>query len=106
MTSEMALRLCDAVLDGSLEPKHLETIAFTLIASDWIEWHDEDAVLANVLFDWDAPEINYPLTEDNVRRFRRWLAREEPYPSRKPWKELTREEHLIRRAQKMAKKKR
>ena len=44
MTSEMALRLCDAVSDGSLEPKHLETIASTLIASDWIEWHDEDVI--------------------------------------------------------------
>jgi len=85
VSSAMAIRLCDAVLSGELPAADLRTIGFVLQASDKFEWDgDEDEVLAEVISDWSAPEINYPLTTDNVRRFRAWLAREEPYPARPP----------------------
>ncbi|MGE5113965.1 MAG: hypothetical protein ACM3JB_24145 [Acidobacteriaceae bacterium] len=83
VSSGMVVRLCDAVLSGDLPASDLRTIGFALQASDKFEWDgDEDEVLAEVISDWSAPEINYPLTADNVRKFRAWLAREEPYPVR------------------------
>lgn len=79
VSSPMVVRLCDAVLNGELAAADLATIGFALVASDRFEWDgDEDEVLANVIGDWSAPEINYPLTIDNVKKFRGWLTREEP----------------------------
>ena len=83
VTSQMAIALCDAVLAGELPPEALETIGFALAASDKFVWDaDEDEVLAEVIYDWSAPEVNVPLTLENVRRFRAWLSRAEPYPAK------------------------
>jgi hypothetical protein len=85
VSSTMAVRLCDAVLSGELPAANLQTIGFVLIASDRFEWDgDKDEVLASVISDWATPEINYPLTIENVRKFRSWLTREEPYPTKPP----------------------
>ena len=82
VTSEMAVRLCDAVLAGEIPAESLETVGFALQTSDKFEWDgDEDEALASVIADWSCPEVNYPLTIDNVRRFREWLLRSEPYPT-------------------------
>lgn len=81
VTAAMAVRLCDAVLAEDLPAEALQTIGFALTASDKFQWDgDEDEVLAEVIADWSCPEVNYPLTLENVRRFRTWLMREEPYP--------------------------
>jgi hypothetical protein len=83
VTSEMAIRLCDAVLAGDLPADALRTIGFALEASDKFHWDGgEDEVLASVIADWSCPEINYPLTQENVARFRAWLMRIEDYPSK------------------------
>jgi hypothetical protein len=83
VTSEMAIALCDAVIGGELPADALETIGFALMASDKFFWDsDEDEVLAEVIPDWSAPEVNYPLTLENVKKFRAWLSRAEPYPTK------------------------
>ena len=88
MTATMGIKLCDAVLAGELPAEALRTIGFALQASDKFYWDgDEDEVLASVIADWSCPEVNYPLTLENVARFRVWLMRVEPYPE-KPQKEL------------------
>lgn len=69
VTREMAVKLCDAVLNGDLPPKDLATIGFALIAFDHFAW-DEDDLIANVVADWSCPEINYPLTLENIARFK------------------------------------
>ena len=85
VTPAMLVRLCDVVLQGELEPGALHSIGFALMASDAFCWDaDEDDVLANVIGDWSCPEVNYPLTLENVKRFRAWLTRSEPYPSKPP----------------------
>jgi hypothetical protein len=77
----MAIALCDAVLDGELPPEALEIIGFALLASDRFFWDgDENPVLVDVIHDWSAPEVNYPLTQESVKRFRRWLSGQEQYP--------------------------
>lgn len=78
----MAVSLCDAAIDQRIAPESLRVLAFAVVASDRFEWNDE--VVAEVLHDWSAPEINYPLTPENLRRFRMWLLREEPYPEKSP----------------------
>jgi hypothetical protein len=83
VTAAMLVHLCDVVLQGELEPNALHSIGFALMASDAFCWDaDEDDVLANVIGDWSCPEVNYPLTLENVKRFRAWLTRSEPYPSK------------------------
>jgi hypothetical protein len=83
VTTDMAVALCDAVLRGDLPADGLHTIGFALMASDRFQWDgDKDEVLANVIADWSCPEINYPLTVENVQRFRAWLTRVEPFPAK------------------------
>lgn len=77
ITSEMLIRLCVAALERQLSPVSLSAVAFAIIASDHFEWHDE--LVGEVLHDWSSPDINYPLSRDNLERFRAWLSREEPY---------------------------
>lgn len=83
------VRLCDAVLAGDIEPSHLETVGFCLIASDRFDWpYDtpEGDRIAEVIHAWSAPEVNYPLTAHNVGQWRLQLldqpATFEPHPRR------------------------
>lgn len=75
----MAVALCDAVLNGELPAKYLEWIGFTLATSERFDWNEDD-LLTNVFECWSSTQINWPLTIENVRRFRRWLTAEELYP--------------------------
>jgi hypothetical protein len=85
VTAPMLVRLCDVVLHGELQPEALHSIGFALVASDAFCWDaDQDDILAEVIADWSCPEVNYPLTVENVQRFRAWLTRSEPYPSKPP----------------------
>jgi hypothetical protein len=75
---EHLIRPCDAILSNSISPGVLQPIAFCMIASDNFEWDsetDSGDVVSRALFDWSAPEINYPLTTENVRLARERLAR-------------------------------
>lgn len=81
VTRSHLLKLCQSALDGDLPPDALPIIAFALHATDHFLWDsDEDEVLAAVLSDWSAPEICYPLTTPNLKRFQRWLLGTEAYP--------------------------
>jgi hypothetical protein len=82
MTTDMLIelshlvRLCDVVLAGELQPDALQQIGFCLIASDAFHWDGDTvdgAVIAETVYDWSCPEINWPLTQDNVRKFREGL---------------------------------
>lgn len=68
------IKLCDAVLSGKLAAKNLELIGFALIGSEHFMWDGDDtecggALVAEVLHHWTSPEINYPLTVENVAKF-------------------------------------
>jgi len=81
ITALMLVRVCDAVLAGSLPGPALEPIAFAVIASDHLHWAEDDDLVSRVLYDWASPEINWELTPENVRMFRGWLTGEaEPPP--------------------------
>jgi hypothetical protein len=70
--SRHALMLCDEFLSNNLGPEEIETIAFALIASDRFEWKDE--ILSEVIHDWSAPEINFPLNHATIQMHRDWLT--------------------------------
>jgi len=77
------LILCDAFLLGDLSGIDLECIAFALIAWEKFTWGgDDDNTLIEIINDWAAPEINYPLNVENIGRCRRWLDGTERYPDR------------------------
>jgi hypothetical protein len=80
VSREMLLRLCDAALAGELEAIALRAIAFAIVTSDDLVWSDD--LVAEILHDWSAPEVNLSLDNENLRRFREWLALEQPYPER------------------------
>jgi hypothetical protein len=69
--------LCDAVLRGEIEPKHLQAIGFCIIASDNFEYDpdtSEGDLVDDIVSAWSVPEINYPLNRENVKKFREWLV--------------------------------
>jgi len=74
ITRNNLLKLCNDVLAGDLKPDHLTTISFALICSDYFHWDtDDDEVVADVLFDWDSPEINHPPTIENLKKWKHYL---------------------------------
>jgi hypothetical protein len=68
---EHVVKLCDATVSRELPPESLSAITFALFASDAFEWDDD--VMSEVLADWSAPEINYPLNEQTLAMHRSWL---------------------------------
>ena len=79
---EHVIRPCDAALSETLSPKSLIAVAFALMASETFWWGDE--VISEVLADWSAPEINYPLTAGTLRMHRGWLRGLAGAPERTP----------------------
>jgi hypothetical protein len=73
------LLLCDAFLAGKLSAENLELIGFALETSEHFTWQDdenleaEDTPVAETIHAWSSPEINYPLTNEIVAKFRHLL---------------------------------
>ena len=73
ITAAHLVRLCDAVLAGELGAADLSVIGFCLVASERFHWDNdtpEGRVIEATLYQWDSPEINYPLNTETVVRFR------------------------------------
>jgi hypothetical protein len=70
---EHLVSVCDVVLSGEIEAKYLRVIGFCIVASDAFEYDTdtpEGDLVGETVLDWSAPEANYPLTMENVRKFR------------------------------------
>jgi hypothetical protein len=76
------IRLCDAAIGGTLSEAALNAVAFALLSTDHFEW--EDDIIAEVLNDWSAPEVNYPLTASNLSMDKGWLSGITKPPERPP----------------------
>ena len=71
------IRLCDAVLDGEIKPKYLQAVGFCIVASDAFEYdtdRNEGNLVGETVLDWSAPMVHYPLTLQNIEKFRHRLA--------------------------------
>ena len=76
VTAHHLLRLCDAVLTGQIDAAYLQAIGFCLQSSDSFFWDSDEPGgdrVSEVTADWSAPQVNHPLTLDNVRRWRHYL---------------------------------
>lgn len=76
LTKTDLIKLCDLVLEDKLDFSSLGNIAFNLIGSDYFDWDSNDQsgeIVSNTLFDWDNPEINFPLTKENIQLWKQYL---------------------------------
>ena len=70
------LKLCVDAIKGEISIENLSTIAFALIGSDYFEWNESDGIgkrISNVVFEWDNPEINFPITKENLKLWKEYL---------------------------------
>ena len=68
--------LCDAVLEEVLEPRSLEVLAFSMLASDHFVWDSDTGpgqLVAETIQDWSSPEVNFALRSDTIAKFRHRL---------------------------------
>ncbi len=76
ISTDHLIRLCDAAINGKLTMIDLNTIAYSLITSDYFTWDSETENgkrIATVIYDWDNPEIGFNLTVDNVKLWKDYL---------------------------------
>jgi hypothetical protein len=81
VTRQHLLQLIAAGLSGQLNEAALNAVAFVLIASDRFDFNEDEVVLA-ILYDWAAPEINYPLNGSALELNRSWLMDQAPIPNK------------------------
>ena len=71
VSNEHLIMLCDDVLMESDNFELLESVSFMLHASEFFDWNDNRVV--EVLDEWCSPEINYPLTKENIFEWKNYL---------------------------------
>ena len=83
--------LCDAVIRNDLEACHLEIIASVLVRSERFIWDPSTpagALVSKVIYAWEAPEINYVLSPETVKKFTRLLRTGEDTFDASDWSEV------------------
>jgi len=76
ITSKHLCQLVDATISNKISTKNLATIAFALEGSDYFYWDNETIdgeKVARVLFEWDNKEINFPITQQNLKLWKSYL---------------------------------
>ncbi len=56
---------CDQYLNGEIEEKDFENYAWNLKTEE--HFNLEDDVISDIIYQWDSPEINFPITKQNIR---------------------------------------
>jgi|LakMenEpi03Aug12_release.lakeMendotaPanAssembly.Ray.scaffolds.fasta_scaffold1235358_1 hypothetical protein len=73
ITKDHLIKLLDDTITGRLTTTDLNTIAFALIGSEYFTWDKDDKVIDDTIFELDNPDIGFPLTVENLRRWRNYL---------------------------------
>jgi hypothetical protein len=66
---------CDQYLNGEIQEKDFENYAWNLITEEHIDWDDD--VISDIIYQWDSPEINFPITKQNIRLWKHQLETDE-----------------------------
>ncbi|MGJ8698092.1 MAG: hypothetical protein ACSHYF_17365 [Verrucomicrobiaceae bacterium] len=77
VTTANLVAICDAFANGELTGQMIQQIAFAMMASDYFEWDRDTPAgerVAEVIGRWDTPEINYPITDSTMVKFRHYLC--------------------------------
>ncbi len=70
------IALCDAFLAGHVKHDDLSAVGFCLFASEAFCWDSDTpdgARVADVANHWCSPEINFPIDEDHVQKWKTYL---------------------------------
>ena len=60
---------------GEIGEKDFENYAWNLITEEHFAW--EDDVVDDIIYQWDSPEINFPITKRNIRLWKHPLETDE-----------------------------
>ena len=66
---------CDKYLNGEIKEKDFEDYAWNLITEEHFDWDDD--VISDIIYQWDSPEINFPITKTNIRLWKNQLETDE-----------------------------
>ncbi|GEM_PF-703564 len=66
---------CDQFLNGKIDEEEFENYAGNLITKEHFGW--EDDVIDDIIYQWDSPEINFPITKTNIRLWKHQLETDE-----------------------------
>lgn len=76
VTTKHLLKLCNDAINNYLTFEDLNFIAFAIISSDYFCF-DSDTIEGNIvsqtLFDWDSPEIQWPINLRNLQLWKTFL---------------------------------
>ncbi len=70
------LKLCEDCIEELISAENLKTIAFALICSEYFIWDEntpEGKVVDETIHDWDNPNINFELTKENLKLWKKYL---------------------------------
>ncbi|WP_308994005.1 hypothetical protein QLS71_015335 [Mariniflexile litorale] len=68
---------CDQYLNGEIGKSDLQNYALNLIVdeNDIYDWSDE--IVSDIIFQWDSPEISFPINKKNIELWKHQLETEE-----------------------------
>ena len=66
---------CDQCLNGKIQEKDFEDYAWNLITEEHFDWDDD--VISDIIYQWDSPEINFPITKQNIGLWKHQLETDE-----------------------------
>jgi hypothetical protein len=67
------IELCDKFLKDEIQKIDLSNFAWNCIASDEIDWDENDEIISETIFDWDNEEINFPINKVNMKLWKNRL---------------------------------
>lgn len=73
ITRDHLIKLLEDTIAGRLTTTDLNTIAFALMFSEYFTWDEDDKIIEDTIFALDNPDIGFPLTIENLRRWRKYL---------------------------------
>jgi len=80
ITSQHMMKLCEDTLNNVLAPNDLTKIAFALRASDFFVWDAsvwDGEKVDEVMFCWESPENNHPMTVASIKNWHGYLSNPE-----------------------------
>jgi hypothetical protein len=66
---------CDQYLSGEIHETDFENYARILITDEHFDWDDD--VISDIIYQWESPEINFPITIQNIRLWKHQLETDE-----------------------------
>jgi hypothetical protein len=76
ITKSHLIKICDDFISGKLSPSDINAIASCLSFSDFFDWGGntiDNKLVAEVIYDWDNPELSFDLNLENFQHWKEYL---------------------------------